>query len=72
MAKRKDRTVVDAVTQTVRCEECGEEIPIPLGVIDWVTGVLAAFGKAHRECRKGDKGRTCFSKPKSQGEADVR
>lgn len=62
-AKEEDKVVVDATTQTMRCNTCGEEVPIPLGVLDWVTGVMLAFRKAHRECKKGDGQRTYFSKP---------
>jgi hypothetical protein len=59
------RTVVDSATQTIRCERCGEEVPIPLGVVRWVTGVLEAFDAAHTGCRRGEDGtRTYFSEPR--------
>ena len=54
--------MIDAVGQVVRCTRCGEEIPIPLGRLDWVGAVLRAFGKAPKEC--GGRERTCwFSTP---------
>jgi hypothetical protein len=46
MAKR-DNTIVDSVTQTIRCQVCGDEIPIPLGLIPWVAAVCDAFSSAH-------------------------
>ena len=51
---KRDWIVADASTQTMRCEHCGEEIPIPLGDIDWVVSVMTAFDKAHRFCKKDD------------------
>lgn len=46
--RRQDNTVVDATTQTMRCNVCGDEIPMPLGDVDWVCAVMRAFTKAHR------------------------
>jgi len=67
MAKGKCRTVVDTTTQTMRCSECGDEVPIPLGVISWVTAVMNAFDEVHHDCRH-EPGRTRFSKPNVQGQ----
>ena len=39
--------VCDSSTGTVRCKICGDEIPIPLGDISWVCGVLGAFTGSH-------------------------
>jgi hypothetical protein len=60
------RTVVDAITQTMRCNVCKDEVPIPLGSLDWVAAVCLAFDKAHRAC-KGNPGRTTFSVPVKKG-----
>ena len=56
-------TVVDANTQTVRCEKYGDEIPIPLGIIPWVTAVLEAFVDAYSVEEPHQPGRTLFSIP---------
>lgn len=56
------KVVVDAVTKTVRCETCGDEIPQPLGSLIWVADVLKAFAEAHKGCR-GSGGRTSFAEP---------
>jgi len=45
--------IVDANKSKLRCDECGREVPIPLGTIPWVTGVLELFDKAHKSCGKG-------------------
>lgn len=50
-----EHVVVDAVGQCMRCKHCGEEVAILLGVVDWVTGVMKAFGKAHSRCKPGDR-----------------
>jgi len=72
MKKTGDATIVDATTQTVRCERCGEEIPIPLGSIDWVLAVMKAFERAHKTCKKGDEKRCYFSTPRKKEKTDVR
>ena len=64
MGRGKDATVVDAITKTMRCEVCKEEVPIPLGKIDWTSSVMQAFVVAHRGC-DGRKGKTGFSVPKT-------
>jgi len=58
----KPRTVVDAATQTMRCDVCKDEVPIPLGSLGWVAAVCEAFDRAHRGCR-GVPGATTFSVP---------
>ena len=68
MKKTGDMVIVDASTQTVRCERCGEEIPIPLGTINWVLSVMKAFEREHKTCKKGDEHRCFFSKPKKETE----
>ena len=57
---KKSNTECDATTQIMRCLICGDEVPLPLGVVDWVADVLVAFDRAHRNC-KGLKGRTRFA-----------
>lgn len=61
------RCIVDPARQVVRCERCGEEIPIPLGTLAWVTGVTVAFDLAHKHCSSGDpddvRRRCWFSTP---------
>ena len=32
---------------TIRCTICGDEVPMPLGDIPWLCGVLAAFMASH-------------------------
>lgn len=48
--------MVDAAAQTIRCTACKDEIPMPLGVMDWVLSVLKAFGNAHKYCKTGGEG----------------
>jgi len=62
------RTVVDAATQTMRCEVCGDEVPIPFGILTWVSDVCKAFDRAHKDCN-GNPGRTKFSTPRPPKEA---
>jgi len=45
--KVKSAAVCDANTQTVRCEVCGDEIPIPIGPISWFVAVTQAFADIH-------------------------
>jgi hypothetical protein len=59
-------TVIDANTQTMRCEVCGDEVPIPLGGLSWVVKVMKAFASEHRRCN-GNSGRTTFSTPTKGG-----
>jgi len=57
-----DTTVLDAEKQVCRCTKCGDEVPIPLGVVEWVVGYLNAFVKAHRRCNTDPRpGRTRVS-----------
>ena len=48
--------VCDAVRQVMRCDVCGDEVPIPLGSLKWVSAVMSAFADAHpdepHECRR--------------------
>jgi len=60
---KNEEAIVDAETQTMRCPKCKDEVPIPLGTVAWVTDVMFAFSKAHKDCR-GVGGLTRFSKPK--------
>lgn len=60
---KKPLAVIDAGTQTMRCEVCKDEVPIPFGNLTWVADVCKAFDKAHRACN-GHGGKTLFSKPK--------
>ena len=65
MSKTK-HCVLDAAHQVGRCEICGETIPIPLGSIPWVCGVIEAFCTAHKDCkgpREAGSMRTGFSVP---------
>ena len=39
--------VCDAVRQVMRCDVCGDEVPIPLGRLKWVSAVMSAFADAH-------------------------
>jgi len=72
-AERSDHCVMDATTQTLRCERCGEEVPIPVGVIDWFVGVTRAFSAAHADCEPrlvggpDERKRTGFSTPVGTG-----
>jgi hypothetical protein len=61
--KKTDNTVVDAKTQTMRCEKCGDEVPIPFGCIPWVSAVMTAFADAHAGDGPHTHGRTRFSVP---------
>ena len=66
-----DKTIVDAVRQEMRCEKCGDAVPIPLGAIPWVATVMQAFGEAHENC-DGTPGRTSVSVPlKSEAERNA-
>ena len=47
MGRLRDWIEIDAETQTIRCLVCQEEIPIPLGCMDWVNGVVRAYKRAH-------------------------
>lgn len=60
---KKDNTVIDAHTQTMRCEKCGEELPIPLGTMKWAVTVMKAFAEAHAGDEPHARGRTRFSIP---------
>ncbi len=62
MSRRPDNTEIDATTQAMRCRVCGDEIPIPYGIIPWVAGVMKLFADAHRE-PDHTQGRTRFSTP---------
>ena len=53
-------TFCNPVTQTVKCDVCGDKIPLPLGTVKWVADVLSAFDDAHRGCG-GDGDRTYFA-----------
>lgn len=55
--------ILDALTQAMRCETCGAEVPIPFGHLGWVSAVAIAFQKAHRRCKPGDQPCTWFSTP---------
>lgn len=61
----KDNTVIDAITQTMRCDVCGDEVPAPLGSLPWVSAVMLAFSEAHAGESHGG-GRTRFSTPTEQ------
>lgn len=64
MARRQDNTVVDANTQTMRCNVCGDEVPLPLGDVGWFVAVIQAFAKAHRTPRH-PPGLTAFAVPRT-------
>jgi len=53
--------VADARGQVLRCLVCGEEVPMPMGMVRWFAGVCRAFELAHRGC-DGRKGKTGFAK----------
>lgn len=58
----KDNTFVDADRQTMWCEVCGDEVPIPLGALDWAAAVMKAFADAHAG-GPHEGGKTRFSTP---------
>ena len=62
---RTDNTIIDAVTQTMRCNVCGDEVPIPLGALSWCAAVMQSFAKAH-EPAKHEPGRTAFTVPRAK------
>lgn len=41
---------VDEDTGVVRCNHCGETIPMPAGHVAFVMGVLRGFSEAHAQC----------------------
>jgi len=66
---RHNNTVVDAGTQTMRCKVCGDEVPIPLGALRWVSAVMMAFAAEHADASGAcghSAGRTMFSTPTEQ------
>ncbi len=65
MGKPKAEWVVcDSKTQTMRCEKCGDEIPLPLGTVPWFCGVAELMVKIHAHC-DGKPGKTCLATPSS-------
>lgn len=57
-------TVVDAGKQVLRCNICGDEFPMPLGLMDFVIAVFDGFQKAHEGCNgKPGKTRTDYPAP---------
>ena len=61
-----DNTIIDASTQTMRCNVCGDEVPIPMGILKWAATVMRAFALAHRS-PKHPPGQTQFSVPRAGG-----
>lgn len=62
MSKAEECTIVDSTRQVLRCTRCGDEVPMPLGLIDWVVAYMKAFGKAHQRCiEEPDPGSTRVS-----------
>lgn len=61
--ERGTHVVIDAGTQTLRCELCDEQVPLPLGLAAWVLTVCDAFAKAH-PARSHQPGRTGFTRPR--------
>lgn len=59
---KQPNAIVDANKQVMRCIKCGDEVPIPLGVIPWVCAVTAAFDEAHKNCN-GQSDKTYMSEP---------
>jgi hypothetical protein len=60
----KEHVVIDAAEQVMRCNVCGDTMPIPLGCVqDWVTPVMKAFARAHESASHAG-GRTMMSVPK--------
>ena len=58
-------TIVDSEKQVMKCQECGDTVPIPMGLLSWVCAVMDAFSNAHKNCFQGDTGKqTWFSAPK--------
>lgn len=39
--------ICDANRQTMRCEVCGDEVPLPLGAVEYVVAVMRAFSREH-------------------------
>ncbi len=62
---RTENTTIDAVRQVMRCNVCGDEIPIPLGQLKWVCAVMSAFERAHRG-RQHMAGMTRFTSSESE------
>ena len=60
MAKRLS-CYVDGENEEMVCDRCGCRLPVPLGDIRWVAGVLEAFERAHEGCSPGNPGRTQFA-----------
>ncbi|MFH1984811.1 MAG: hypothetical protein ABIL58_23465 [Pseudomonadota bacterium] len=56
-----ENTIIDAKHQVLRCEVCGDEVPIPLGDVELVCESLMAFAKAH--AGEHGPGRTRVSEP---------
>ena len=57
MPDKRPDTVVDPGKQVLRCNICGDEFPVPLGNMDFVTGIFEVWGKAHENCN-GRPGKT--------------
>jgi len=69
-SKQDSAAVVDSIRQVVRCEVCGEWIPIPLGVaVKWTCAVLDAFCDCHPAADHEPR-RTYFSTPTKCKEND--
>lgn len=57
-----NNTVIDGGRGVMRCEVCGDEIPMPAGDIHWAASVMRAFQKAHEPVGH-QSGQTRFSTP---------
>jgi hypothetical protein len=59
-----ENTVIDSNRQVMRCNICGEEIPMPYGECHWVVAVMKAFIRAHKGAHGPGSKLTWFSTPK--------
>jgi hypothetical protein len=59
-----DHCVIDGSRHVIRCNICGDEIPMPLGAVRWVAAVIVGFTAEHSsEPHEGR--RTWFKVPPS-------
>jgi hypothetical protein len=53
MTNSHSHIVGDGENARMCCDHCGESVPMPYGVVQWVCGVMRAFNAAHRCCKLG-------------------
>lgn len=54
---KRDWIVIDFKIQppVLKCLRCGDSVPQPLGLFDYVLGAMKGFSKAHSMCSKKEK-----------------